>query len=249
MISTPILNAFGENLDFTFTPGAGDAPIADWLVVLGHGVTGDKTRPIITDTAAALNAAGFNTLAVSFAGNGDSTGDFRDCTISKEVADLGAILDAIAPSYSKIAYIGHSMGAAVGVLRAAQDERIRALVSLAGMVDTKAFAETEFGDVTPDEGVMWEDEDCPLSRIFMTDLTETIGNVSPAAEQVAIPWLLIHGTADDVVLPADTQHIQILKQTFADYVFVEDADHGFNEPAHKTAATSAVTDWLIKQVN
>ena len=225
MINSPILNAASEHLDFTFTPGAGDSPIAEWLVVLGHGVTGDKTRPIIADTAAALNAAGFSTLAISFAGNGDSEGDFRACTITKEVADLG------------------------GVLRAAQDERIRALVSLAGMVDTKTFAETEFGDVKADEGVMWEDEDCPLSSTFMTDLTATVGNVSPAAEQVAIPWLLVHGTADDVVLPADTEHIQVLKQTYADYVFVEGADHGFNEPAHKNAATSAVTDWLCKQAS
>ncbi len=249
MINSPILNAASEHLDFTFTPGAGDSPIAEWLVVLGHGVTGDKTRPIIADTAAALNAAGFSTLAISFAGNGDSEGDFRACTITKEVADLGAVLDAVAPSHPKIAYIGHSMGAAVGVLRAAQDERIRALVSLAGMVDTKTFAETEFGDVKADEGVMWEDEDCPLSSTFMTDLTATVGNVSPAAEQVAIPWLLVHGTADDVVLPADTEHIQVLKQTYADYVFVEGADHGFNEPAHKNAATSAVTDWLCKQAS
>ena len=248
-MNTPITNPSGENLDYTFTAGGGDTRIADWLVVLGHGVTGDKTRPIITDTAAALNAAGFNTLAVSFAGNGDSQGDFRAATITKEVADLGAVLDAVSNSYAKIAYIGHSMGAAVGVLRASQDQRINALISLAGMVDTKAFAETEFGDVTPDEGVMWEDEDCPLSRAYMTDLTETVRNVSPAAEQITVPWLLVHGTADDVVLPRDTEHIQILKQTFADYVFVEDADHGFNEPAHKTAATSAVTDWLIKQVN
>ena len=241
-----ITNPAGERLDTTFTAGAGADIKSDWLVVLGHGVTGDKTRPIIADTAAALTTAGFNTLSVSFAGNGDSAGDFRASTITKEVADLGAVLDAVAATgtYSKIAYIGHSMGAAVGVLRAAQDDRIHALISLAGMVDTKTFAQTEFGDVKPDEGVMWEDEDCPLARAFMTDLTETISNVSPAAEQIAIPWLLVHGTADDVVRPADTEHIQVIKQSFADYVFVAGADHGFNDPAYKTAVTAAVANWL-----
>lgn len=243
-MNSPITNPSDENLDYTFTAGAGNAPITDWLVVLGHGVTGDKTRPIIADTAAALNAAGFNTLAVSFSGNGDSQGDFRAATITKEVADLGAVLDAVSGAYPKIAYIGHSMGAAVGVLRASQDQRINALISLAGMVDTKAFAETEFGEVVPDEGVMWEDEDCPLSSAYMTDLTETVGNVSPAAEQITVPWLLVHGTADDVVLPRDTEHIQLLKQSFADIVFVEGADHGFNEPDHKTTVTNTVAEWL-----
>ena len=49
----------------------------------------------------------------------------------------------------KIAYIGHSMGAAIGVLSTARDNRIRCLVSLAGMVDTRKFAETEFGGEIP----------------------------------------------------------------------------------------------------
>ncbi len=250
MFDSEIRNPIGERIDYSFAAGANESHINGWLVVLGHGVTGDKDRPIIADTATVLNAAGFDTLRISFAGNGDSEGDFRNSNITKEVSDLGAVLDTVTTTgtYPKIAYIGHSMGAAVGVLRTAQDDRIDVLVSLAGMVDTKKFAQTEFGEVAPGEGFMWEDEDCPLSEAFMTDLTETVGNVAPAAEQVAIPWLLVHGTADDVVLPADTEHIQIIKQSFADYRFIDGADHGFNEPEHKTAATSAVMDWLRSQV-
>ncbi len=243
-MNLPIINPAGERLDYSFLPGTGETVVADWLVVLGHGVTGDKDRPLVVDTATALSAAGFPTLRISFSGNGASEGNFQASTITKEVADLGAVIDALSPSYPNIAYIGHSMGAAVGVLRAAQDERIRALVSLAGMVDTKAFAETEFGDITPDEGVMWDDEDCPLSRVFMSDLTLTVGHVSPAAEQVTVPWLLVHGTADDVVRPGDTTHIQMLKESAVDVVFVPGADHGFNAPDHKAAATRAVVDWL-----
>jgi alpha/beta superfamily hydrolase len=243
-MNSPITNPLGERLDYTFTPGAADHRRPNWIVIFGHGVTGDKDRPLMVDTAAALAAAGFDTLRVSFSGNGDSAGDFRASTITKEVADLGAVLDAVAPLYSKIAYLGHSMGAAVGVLRTAQDERISALISMAGMVDTKKFAETEFGDVTPDQGHMWDDTDCPLSSAYVTDLTETVVSAVPAAEQVAVPWLLVHGTADDVVLPEDTEHIQIIKRSFAEVRFIEGADHGFNEPDHKTAATSAVVEWL-----
>jgi len=250
MIASEIRNPSGERLDYSFAAGTPGARVPGWLIVLGHGVTGHKDRPTTSNTAAALNAAGFDTLRFSFAGNGDSEGDFRDSTITKEVADLGSILDAVVAtgSYPKIAYIGHSMGAAVGVTRAAQDGRINLLISLAGMVDTKKFAETEFGEVTPDLGVMWEDEDCPLSQAYMTDLTETIGNVSPSAEPIAVPWLLVHGTADETVLPADTEHIQIIKQGFADYVFIDGADHIFSQPQHMTAVTTAVTDWLRRHL-
>ena len=241
-----IRNAHGERLDYSYTPGTGDRKTG-WIVLLGHGVTGNRERPVITDTARALNAAGFDTLAFSFSGNGDSEGDFRKSTISKEVADLGCVLDAVHGVYRKIAYIGHSMGGAVGVLRAAADERIRLLITLAGMINTRNFAETEFGDVIPDKGCMWEDEDCPLSSAFMNDLCETVSSVLPQAAHVRIPWLLIHGTADDVVLPADTEAVRALEMDATDFLLIEGADHSFSEATHNARMTEAVCAWLCKQ--
>jgi len=243
-----ISNSLGETLDYTFAAGNEANKQSEWLVVLGHGVTGNKDRPVVVDPANALNAAGFDTLRVSFAGNGDSQGDFREATISKEVGDLAAVLDAVSANYPKIAYIGHSMGGAVGVIQASKDKRINALVSIAGMVDTKAFATTEFGEETPDQGLMWEEESCPLSSKFMHDLCETVGSVAPLAETITAPWLLVHGTADDVVLPKDTDQIESLKGDAVQVVRVEGADHSFNEPAHKTQLIDSVTTWMSRQV-
>ena len=243
-----IKNGFGEALDYSFASGCGGLKKQGWIVVLGHGVTGNKDRPVIADTATALNAAGFDTLRFSFAGNGDSGGDFRDATISKEVGDLEAVLDAVSDTYSNICYIGHSMGAAVGVLQAARDQRLKALISLAGMIDTKTFAHTEFGAETPDAGMMWEDESCPLSAAFMRDLCETIASVAPHIVSVQAPWLLLHGTADDVVSPRDTELVQGIKGDAVKTVFVEGADHSFNEPAHRASMTEAVVTWLCQLI-
>jgi len=242
-----IQNPFKETLDYTFAPGLGPEKIEGWIVVLGHGVTGNKDRPVIADTANALNAAGFDTLRFSFAGNGGSEGDFREATISKEKADLAAVIDAIAPSYPNIAYVGHSMGGAVGVLQASGDSRICALVSLAGMVNTKAFAETEFGEVNPDEGYMWDDESCPLSGKFMQDLCETIGTVAPQAETIRIPWLLVHGSADDVVLPQDSEQIKSIKGDAVNLLLILEAGHSFDHPTHKAELTQGVAEWLTAQ--
>jgi len=241
-----IKNASGEMLDYTFTSGVADCRDESWIVILGHGVTGNKDRPVIVDTAKALNDAGFDTLAFSFAGNGESEGDFRSATISKEVDDLRAVIDSVVGFYSKIAYVGHSMGGAVGVIRATCDDRINALVSIAGMVDTKAFAMTEFGEETPEEGLMWEEEACPLSSAFMTDLCDTIVSVEPLVSSVKVPWLLVHGTADDVVLPKDTESVKSLRGDAVDAVFVEGADHSFNESSHKTQLTETVVDWMLR---
>ena len=165
-----IRNEHGERLDYSFHEGKGDR-----IVVIGHGVTGNKDRPALVALAEGLAAVGISALRFSFSGNGGSEGEFTDSTITKEVADLGSVIDGL-DGYN-VCYVGHSMGGAVGVLRTATDERIQALVSLAGMVHTKAFAEREFGDATPDEGFMWDEPDCPLSQAYVDDMA-TIDSVA-----------------------------------------------------------------------
>ena len=197
------------------------------IVVIGHGVTGNKDRPALVALAEGLANAGISALRFSFSGNGESEGAFTDSTITKEVADLGSVLDALR-GYN-ICYVGHSMGGAVGVLRAAVDERIQALVSLAGMVHTKAFAEREFGDATPDAGFMWDEPDCPLSQAYVDDMA-TIDSVAKNASKFAVPWLLVHGTEDDIVPPEDSHDIlqyanedtELLELPGVDHVFSED---------------------------
>ena len=198
---TELKNAQGERLDFTYHHGRQGA---QEIVVIGHGVTGNKDRPFVVALAEALAKAGIAAVRISFSGNGASGGKFSDSTISKEVEDLGAVLDAIKDR--RICYVGHSMGGAVGVLRAARDPRIVALVSLAGMVHTKDFAHREFGSVKPGEGFMWDDSNCPLSSSYMEDMAR-IGSVVNEAPKIRVPWLLIHGSEDDVVPIGESREI------------------------------------------
>lgn len=242
-----IRNRSGERIDYRFSSGNPASFREGVLVLLGHGVTGDKDRPILVETARALNDEGFSTMRFSFSGNGGSEGDFREATITKETNDLDAILDAVADSCSQVVYIGHSMGGAVGVKVAARDPRIHFLISLAGMVDTRAFAEAEFGGLVPDKDVMWEEESCPLSSAFMKDLCKTVRSVESEARQIRIPWLLVHGTEDDVVQPGDSTGLKQQLGGGVDLVTVEGADHVFSTPEHMRAATTAVVNWLISR--
>lgn len=232
-----IRNAQGERLDYTLHEGRGDG-----LVVIGHGVTGNKDRPFLAALAEGLSAVGLHALRFSFAGNGGSEGRFAECTISKEVADLGSVLDAAGAR--PLCYVGHSMGAAVGVLRAAADRRIDWLVSLAGMVHTRAFAEREFGDVTPDEGCMWDEPDCPLSSEYMRDMA-AIGSVADQGAAVDVAWLLVHGTGDDVVPVQDSRDIAA-RAPQAEVVELAGADHVFSDdPA---PMVEAVTAWISRRM-
>ena len=234
-----IRNPFGEVLDYTFHTGTeGSRHIA----VLGHGVTGNKDRPFVVALAEGLAAAGIHALRFSFAGNGASEGRFADATISKEVEDLGVVLSAL-DGYS-VCYVGHSMGGAVGVLRTSRDERIRLLVSLAGMVHTHAFAEREFGEEVPDEGCMWEEPDCPLSQAYMDDMAQ-IDTVVRRGGEIVVPWLLVHGSEDDVVPIDDSHDILARARDNAELVVIDGADHVFSE--HAQVMVEKVVDWLQGQ--
>ena len=232
-----IANLQGERIDHSFH--LGDAT-SRRLIVLGHGVTGNKDRPFVVALAEGLAASGVNALRISFSGNGASGGKFTDSTISKEVADLGSVFDALAGW--QIGYIGHSMGGAVGVLRASQDERIRLLVSLAGMVRTAAFAQREFGTVKPGSGFMWDDEKCPLSQSYMDDLTQ-IGTVLDAAPKIKVPWLLVHGTEDDVVPIQDSKDILIRAGSDVKFIAMPGANHVFGGE-HTAPMVRTVVEWV-----
>ncbi|MGJ8656549.1 MAG: alpha/beta hydrolase family protein [Akkermansiaceae bacterium] len=232
-----IRNKHGEKLDHAMH---GIDGVNDKLVILAHGVTGDMDREMMVQLATMLSSMGWPTLRISFSGCGNSEGKFTDSTITKECDDLVAILDQ-AKGTKKVAYIGYSMGGAVGALTAAKDDRISVMISLAGMVRTKVFAETEFGDVTPDQGYMWEDESTPLSQKFMDDLRQ-IDTVIPAVKDLRLPWLLLHGSVDDVVLPDDSVHLFNHLKGKKKHVVIDGTDHSF--AGHWEELASEINTWL-----
>jgi len=234
-----IRNEHGERLDYTFHKGEGNR-----IVVIGHGVTGNKDRPALVALAEGLAAAGISALRFSFSGNGESEGAFTDSTITKEVTDLGSVIDAL-EGYN-VCYVGHSMGGAVGVLRAATDERIQALVSLAGMVHTQAFAEREFGDAIPDEGFMWDEPDCPLSQAYMDDMA-TIDSVAKRASEFAVPWLLVHGTEDDIVPIEDSHDILQFANEDTELLELPGVDHVFSDDGTAVMVEKVVA-WIDRNL-
>lgn len=235
-----IRNSHGERLDYSFHQGEGDSK---HIVVLGHGVTGNKDRPFVVALANGFADAGIHALRFSFSGNGDSEGRFIDSTISKEVEDLGSVLDALS-DYS-VCYAGHSMGGAVGVLRASEDSRIKSLVSLAGMVRTKIFARIEFGDVTPDEGFMWDNPDFPLSSAYMNDMTQ-IDSVVNRASRITVPWMILHGTDDDVVPVGESREIFASANKSAYLIEIGGADHVFSDESTSEMVMNVVA-WVKMQ--
>lgn len=237
-MQTEIRNAQEEKIDYTYHSGG---ELASATMLIGHGVTGNKDRAHLVALAEGLAANGVNALRFSFAGNGESEGAFSDCTITKEVGDLQAVVDAAAAEGGILYYAGHSMGGAVGVLTVTRDDRIRGLVSLAGMVNCKKFAETEFGE--EQSGFMWEEPGCPLTESFMQDMA-SLGTIVEKGSEIRIPWLLVHGTEDDVVPPNDSNDIFAKANEPKCLHLIGGADHSFNDPAHQAEMVATVVSWV-----
>jgi uncharacterized protein len=237
VVPEEIHNRRGERLEFSYHPGAPDCPR---LVVLGHGVTGNKDRPVLVEVGNALAGVGVHVLRFSFAGNGGSEGRFEEATLTKGVEDLGAVLDGLRGW--EIGYAGHSMGAAVGVLRASDDQRIRFLISIAGMAHVADFAQREFGYQKPGEGFMWDKPECPLSAAWVEDMVR-VGSVVEAARKVNRPWLFVHGLADDVVPPRDSRDLMEAAEGAKRLFELPDADHVFSGDDARTAAEE-VAGWV-----
>lgn len=236
-----IRNAQGERLDFRYLPAAGgefQSSAHNPLVVLAHGVTAHKDRPWLIALADALAQAGLASLRLSFAGNGGSGGRFEDAVPSKEVGDLGSVIDALERSgVDAIAYVGHSMGGAVGVLRAAIDPRIACLVSLAGMVHVHAFMQTHFGHLHSGDPMLDKPE-CPWSPALAADAAR-IGSVTAQAARIRVPWLLVHGDADELVPYQDALDARAAAGGRPELVTLPGIDHRF------TGAIPQVIDVVV----
>jgi uncharacterized protein len=144
----------------------------------------------------------------------------------------------------RLAYAGHSMGGAVGVLRAVRDPRIHCLISLAAIVHTQSFAKRAFGALVAGRDLMFGKPGCVLSQAYLDDL-RAIDNVLPQAEQVAVPWLFVHGDRDELVPIADSHDAFARARAPKRLVVLEGADHTF-EPGLTDQMVTAVSQWCAR---
>ena len=229
-----IRNSVGERLDTALTKGKVDD---SRLVVIAHGVTSHHDRPWLVALSEACAGLGLASLRVSFAGNGKSEGLYEEATISKEVEDIRSVLDACGRAgFKTLGYAGHSMGAAVGVLAAARDERIRALVSLAGMVHVQTFVARHFGHHAVGDALL-EKPHCRLSQAYLDDSAE-IGHVLEEARGVVVPWLLLHGDNDELVPLKDAEDAQS-ENGCCELAVVPGSDHRFSGCEAQVAGQAA----------
>jgi pimeloyl-ACP methyl ester carboxylesterase len=185
-------------------------------VVYLHGV-GDN-RGSSLGVADRFVPNGFDVIAYDSRAHGDSTGDA--CTYGyHEKRDLSRVLDQIKDK--PIVLIGTSLGAAVALQAAADDERVALVIAVATFSDLRTVA-YERAPFFASRGNIES-----AFQIAGTRASFTVDAVSPvaAARRIRAPVLLIHGEKDDETPPDHSRRVHAALRSAKRLIIVPGAGH------------------------
>ena len=222
------------------------------VVVFCHGYKGFKDWGAWNMMAKTFANAGFFFVKFNFSHNGGTAEqpiDFPDLeafgnnNYTKELDDLESVINWISSNadYKKeidlesISVIGHSRAGGIVTIKSEEDNRIKNVITLAGVCDFGSRSST-IGDLEnwKKTGVKYvvngrTKQNMPHFYQFYLDFKENEErlNIQKATENIQIPHLIIHGDKDTSVLINEAENLKKWNSK-AEFEIIEDADHVFN---------------------
>jgi pimeloyl-ACP methyl ester carboxylesterase len=222
------------------------------LLIFCHGYKGFKDWGAWNLMAEAFSNAGFFFVKFNFSHNGGTVEqpiDFPDLeafgnnNYTKEGDDLQSIIDWISanPDFKKevncgdISLMGHSRGGGTVLLKAAEDRRVKRVVSLAGVSNYEGrFSKKEDLTNWAERGVFYvkngrTKQEMPHFYQFYEDFNKNKKrlNIQKATRSLKIPQLIIHGDADTSVSIKEAQSLRLWNPKSV-FNVIEKANHVFN---------------------
>lgn len=218
------------------------------VVVMCHGFKGFKDWGPFPAWGRRLAEGGFCSVLFNFSYNGVAADaptafteleKFAENTFTRELSDLGAVLDAVEKSAlpeapldpACLGLLGHSRGGGTAVLQAAEDARVRALATWSAV---SGFIER----FTPEQMDDWKRQGYTeilnsrtgqrmrLGRVLYDDALahrERL-DIQAAAARVSVPWLIVHAPDDEAVPMAEAK---ALESAAEGALFVAEGGHTF----------------------
>lgn len=224
------------------------------VVIMLHGTGSDKNEAGggYVSMAESFAKAGIASIRMDFRGSGTSKADYQDYNISTALNDVGAVMQYIQQSSEldadRIGIMGWSQGGTMALFEAAQNDKIKSVLTWAAATDLtgiitnemyeeakkQGYAELKF-DWRPSLklGLKWMDE------VKQADIYSSIANIKA-------PILAINGEKDDVVLPENaTKIINASKNNQSEVFIIPNADHTFNIFTDDKTAVNQLIDKTI----
>ena len=247
------------------------------LVIFAHGYKGYKDWGAWNLMAQKFAEAGFFFVKFNFSHNGTTIKkptDFADLeafgqnNFSKEMSDYDEVLNYFCNhdkvDSEKIAIIGHSRGGGISVIKAFEDDRVKLLISLAGVSNFKyRFPTKDRFEEWKNSGVMYSEnkrthQQMPHYFQFFEDFerNEQRFDIQHAAQHLVKPFLIIQGTDDDAVKDKEAFLLNEWCKT-SELLVLENANHVFGAkepwtenqlPNHLQEATSAMIEFIKNHI-
>jgi len=246
-----------------------DEPRAAPVVIACHGFKGFKDWGFWPETGRRFAEGGL--VLVTFNMSGSGVGEdpetfselerFEANTISKELADLGAVLEAVTSrrlplegaDSRRLGLLGHSRGGGVVLLRASRDPRVRALVTWAAVASFRRYGEEDLARWRRDGYLeITNARTGQVMRVgvgLLEDLEAHGEAYEPleAVRRLRIPSLFLHGTQDESVPAEDAQLLaRAAYPGTAKLALLDGAGHTFGA-AHPFVGTTPALDRLLEK--
>jgi uncharacterized protein len=215
-------------------------------VLMTHCFTCSKDYRIIVRLARNLAEAGAAVLRFDFTGLGESEGDFRESTISTDVADVRAAARWLASQgLGSCVLVGHSLGGAASLLAAREMPEAAAVVVIATPSST-----THLKRLFPEGDRQTRDffevdiagRKFKLSPRFVEELEKH--SLRDTAAELGRPFLVLHGTEDRVVKIEQGEMLFAAARQPKSFIALQGADHLITQPAHLESAGQLLSTWL-----
>ena len=211
------------------------------MVMLCHGFTGGKDKPLLRTIADKLKEKGIASIRFDYMGYGNSYGEFQDMNILDEIDDTLTVYDYVKRlKYVKnISLIGHSQGSIVCIMSFANKPKgtikNMILLSPAAVLKQDALQGEIFGGKfdakNPPEYVEIYDGR-KLGKQYI--LTAQNLNIFDTAKDYKDKVLLVYGEEDKIMPYKDVEDFHKTCQN-SSICIVKNAGHGFKEKLNETA--------------
>ena len=216
-------------------------------VIVCHGFKGFAHWAFFPYLARKLAEDGLTAITFDFSGSGigrdrESFTDaeaFATNTFSRELEDLELIEEYARRKKwinGKYGLFGHSRGGGMAILfAAAEGADVSSLVTWSAISYPNRWS--------PEDVIVWrrrghtEITNSRTGQVMRLDTAllddvelhgKTKLNIEAAARKIRVPWLIVHGTADDTVPSSEAAHLHSLSPGVSTLRLIEGANHGFD---------------------
>jgi len=212
-------------------------------IVMLHGYPFDKGNILPLGT---FLQEDFNLFFIDFRGSGESQSTYVSFG-NREGKDVQAAIDYAKKEKGQknFGLFGFSMGGAVGIIAAADNKDIKAVVADSAYAEISAMAASKYDNYPVLNKVLGLLTEIYGSIWFRT----TPGNISPINHiaNVKAPLLLIHGTKDTEV-PVEQAHKLRAANDAVELWLVEGLDHAVAHEKEKEEYESRVSEFFKKNL-